>query len=66
MTWHLNLKWTVADMDRLEFARWNAGRMTIHEMSLVLKCSPYPCPEERLKEICASFGVRARKEMSLS
>lgn len=57
-TSHLNLEWTVGDMDRLEFARRNASRMTMAEIVASLNGTQLSCTRKRMSEICNSFHVK--------
>lgn len=49
-TGHLNLKWTVGDMDRLHFMTVNRS-MSFDAVALKLRGTALACSAERLREI---------------
>lgn len=58
-TTHLNLRWTVGDMDRLELARKNKHR-TFRELLTILSEKNLGCTPERLRHIMDAHNVVLR------
>ncbi len=56
-TAHLNLLWTVGDMDRLTFMRANRARLTFEDVSEKLHGTGLAASPDRLREIAAAFDV---------
>jgi len=61
-TTHLNLRWTVGDMDRLEFMRRNQ-HMTVEDVSEKLHGTQLAATPTRLREIARHFGVRVKPSL---
>lgn len=53
---HLNLEWTVGDMERLRFMRFHP-RMPLADIATKFHGTLYQCTTERLREIRDHFGV---------
>jgi len=56
ITSHLNLKWSVADMDRLAFMEKNK-HLTLEAIALKLEGTIYQTSVDRLREIAEHFGT---------
>lgn len=64
-TSHLNLRWTVADMDRLQFIRHHS-HWTAEQIAEALSRHAYEhmrCGPHQVRVLAAAFGVRIKSSL---
>lgn len=59
-TAHLNLKWTVGDMDRLAFMRRNPS-LSLPRVFDKFRGTALECSIERLQQICDGHGLTRKR-----
>jgi hypothetical protein len=62
-TWHLNLRWTVGDMDRVAFMRRNQ-HLTFDGVAALLKGTMLQASDGRLRELAEAFHITMARKAS--
>lgn len=58
-TWHLNLKYTVGDMDRVKVIR-QCRYLTVGEIAAKFDNTPLATTPERIRQLATDFGLPVR------